>query len=443
MTGMTAAAAPTSLGAYVAFGFGTTVAMWALGYVGRLPAVQLPSPLLLSLLLACLFAGGVLLARNVRGGWRAGAQVGLISGTVNLLVLGSFLGGPRPDRIVPSALWWIPGSMALSALCVSAGAALGGRLGGRGRHVTARRERRDRRYWSGVLVRVAVAATLLLLGVGGVVTSAGAGLAVTDWPRSFGYNMFLYPFSRMTGDIYYEHAHRLFGALVGLTTLVMAIFLQRLEPRAWVRRLGWVAFGMVAAQGLLGGLRVTGTLTLATTEEAMAPNLALAMVHGVFAQLFFATLVALAVFTSRRWSEAGEPLRRAGVAVDRALGLGLLALLLGQLVLGAAQRHFQELLVFHVLLGVVFVAPVAINLGIRSWSLNSGRRLLQRLGLALVAAICFQLLLGFGAFAMLDSPGSLTVRTAHQWFGAVVLALTVTLVCWSFRLLERRVVSPG
>jgi len=428
------AAAPRSAGGLLAFGFGTTVAMWALGYVGRLPAVQLPSPLLLALLLAALFGGGIALARHLPGGWRAGARVGLISGTVNLLVLGSFLGGERPDRVVPSALWWVPGSVLLSALFVAAGAAVASRW------VSAPRRSRD---WNGALVRVAVAATLLLLGVGGVVTSAEAGLAVTDWPRSFGYNMFLYPFSRMTGDIYYEHAHRLFGALVGLTTLVMAVSLQRLEPRRWVRRLGWLALGMVAFQGLLGGLRVTGRLTLSQSPEAMAPSVALAMVHGVLAQLFFASLVALAVFTSRSWRGAVEPLRRASVGVDRRLSVALVVLVLAQLVLGAAQRHLQQLLVLHVLLGVAFIAPLAVNTGIRAWSLNRGRRILQRLGLALVGTICLQLVFGFGAFAALESSGSLMVRTAHQWFGAVVLALAVMQLCWSYRLLAPEDRRPG
>ena len=94
-------------------------------------------------------------------------------------------------------------------------------------------------------------------------TSAEAGLAVADWPTSFGYNMFLYPFSRMTGGIYYEHAHRLLGALVGLTTLVLALFLQRVETRRWVRRLGWAALLMVVVQGVLGGLRVAQFIALA------------------------------------------------------------------------------------------------------------------------------------------------------------------------------------
>ena len=76
-----------------------------------------------------------------------------------------------------------------------------------------------------------------------MVTSKNVGLAVPDWPTTFGYNMFLYPLSRMTGAVYYEHAHRLFGSLVGLTTLVLAAHLLRVERRAWVKRLAVVALG--------------------------------------------------------------------------------------------------------------------------------------------------------------------------------------------------------
>lgn len=416
--------APSSGGVLV-FGFGTTVAMWSLGYVGRLPVLLLPSPLLLALMLLSLFAGGMILSRYVPGGWKSGAAAGLISGLLNLLVLGSFVSGDRPDVIVPSALWWIPGSILFSALCAAGGAALGARF----------LRRVAFRNWPAALVKVAIAATLLLLGVGGLVTSARAGLAVTDWPRSFGYNMFLYPFSRMTGDIYYEHAHRLFGALVGLTTLVTAVVLERSDHGRRVKNLGWAALAMVIVQGLLGGLRVTGTLTLSTSPEAMSPNLVLAVVHGVLAQLFLSTLVALGVFTSAGWRGPVEPLRRHSVRMDRFLIVLLLVAMIGQLVLGAVQRHYRELLVFHVILGVAVVAPLAINVGIRAWALNRGRRLLQRLGLGLIAAICLQLALGFGAFAALESTGSLTVRTAHQWFGAVVLATGVCLLCWELRLL--------
>ena len=59
-------------------------------------------------------------------------------------------------------------------------------------------------------------ATLGLLGIGGLVTSHGAGMAVPDWPNTYGSNMFLFPVSRWVGGVLYEHAHRLFASGVGL-----------------------------------------------------------------------------------------------------------------------------------------------------------------------------------------------------------------------------------
>ena len=200
----------------------------------------------------------------------------------------------------------IPGSITVSSVLGAAGAELGSRL------ATGSKTHAGDLEWVAAFARVAVVATLLLLAVGGLVTSTEAGLAVVDWPNSFGYNMFLYPFSRMTGPVYYEHAHRLFGALVGFTTLVLALILQRNDSRRWVRGLGWLSVGLVVLQGLLGGLRVTGRFTLSTSPDVMAPSTGLAMLHGVLGQLFFATVVALAVFSSPRWRAAGEPLRGPG-----------------------------------------------------------------------------------------------------------------------------------
>ena len=88
--------------------FGSAVAMWAAGYLSRLPAVQLPSPVLLALVLACLGGGGWVLGRYANLGWRHGAVAGLLTGLINLLVLGSFLSEGRSSELVPSALLWLP-----------------------------------------------------------------------------------------------------------------------------------------------------------------------------------------------------------------------------------------------------------------------------------------------------------------------------------------------
>jgi cytochrome c oxidase assembly protein subunit 15 len=272
----------------------------------------------------------------------------------------------------------------------------------------------------------------MLLAVGGIVTSTGTGLAVVDWPNSFGYNMFLYPFSRMTGGIYYEHSHRLFGALVGLTTLVLALLLQRTEVRRGVRLLAWSALGLVIVQGILGGLRVTGRWTLSSTST-MYPSLTLAVVHGVVAQLFLALLVAIGVLLSESW-------RRARAGTDRLLSASFFAAMLCQLVLGALQRHLDLFLIFHVLVGLAVVSPLALHLGIRQL-LSPRPPLFKRLGLALLLALFVQVALGFAAFVMVRGEAAGTasaglavaVATAHQWLGAVLLASGVVFLCFSLR----------
>jgi cytochrome c oxidase assembly protein subunit 15 len=412
-------------------GFAAAVAMWASGYVCRLPAVLAPSPVLLVLMLACLLGGGWVLGRYARLGWRHGAMAGLVTGAINLLVLGGLLAGERPNEaVVPSALIWLPGSILLAVV-----------LGGLGAGIGRRWFPRASPYgeWVEAFVRVAVVAVLLLLVVGGLVTSTGAGLAVVDWPNSFGYNMFLYPFSRMTGGVYYEHAHRLFGALVGLTTLVLAVQLQLHEARRWVRSLGWSVLLAVVLQGVLGGLRVTGGFTLDTSPEAMRPSVVLAMIHGVFGQLVFAALVALGVFTSATWRGATDPTRGRSVRPERWMSGLLVALLLVQLILGAAQRHFGALLTVHIAIGAAVVAPAALHVGFRSWGATEGHRVLRRSGLVLAVAVCLQVVLGFATFlagraAAGSAPAAeVLLETAHQGFGAVLLGLAVVLLCWGYR----------
>src|SRR5262245_14599160 len=136
------------------------------------------------------------------------------------------------------------------------------------------------------------AATFCLIWVGGLVTSHGAGLAVPDWPTTYGYNMFFFPIQKWVGGIFYEHSHRLVASLVGLMTVGLAVWLTLVDKRRWLRGLGWLAVLAVLLQGLLGGLRVT------------ALKDAIGIFHAVLAQLFFVLVCLIALFTSRRWRQA-------------------------------------------------------------------------------------------------------------------------------------------
>jgi cytochrome c oxidase assembly protein subunit 15 len=419
----------------LATGFGTTVAMWAIGYVCRIPPAIVPSALLLILLLAALFAGGFVAGRGTGHGARAGLATGLLASVLNLLILGSILTGHEPNRVAPTALLWLPGSILVGAILGALGG-MAGSAAGKG-HDAARPT-----DWTAAFALVAAAATYMLIVVGGIVTSQKAGLAVVDWPNSFGYSMFLYPLSRMTGGIYYEHAHRLMGSLVGLTTLVLAIHLQRADHRVWIRRLSLLAVLAVVIQGILGGLRVTGRFTSSTSPADTAPNLALAVVHGVFAQIFFGMMVAIATFTTPRWKSPDPPMTSKAASTDRALSGLLVGVLVVQLVLGAIQRHLAGGLLIHITMAV-FVLLAGITSGARAWGIYKNQPVLQKIGKALLFGVILQVILGGLALMgrgmakdLADPPlFSVVTRTAHQAVGAGLMALATMLMLWTRRLL--------
>lgn len=441
---MPATAAPVATSAaadrraeLLAFAFGSSTAMWALAYLSRLAAPLVPPWLLFLLLLVCLLAGGWLTGR-VGGSAARGAAVGGLASLLNLLILGSVIGGEVPGALRRGALLWVPASVLLGALLAAAGAWLAGRRGGQaGSPAPPLRLAGDAAF-----AGVAAATTFLLLGAGGLVTSKEAGLAVVDWPNSYGFNMFLYPLSRMTGGIFFEHAHRLLGSLVGLTSLVLALHLQLARRRPQLTRLGWAILVAVALQGLLGGLRVTGRLTLSQSAAAMAPSTLLALVHGVLGQLCFALLIALTALASRSWSAPAPAQPRASAATDRQLGLALLVAVGIQLALGALLRHYARGMFWHVSFAML-VALLGFAVGARHWGLYGGLPWLRPLGRALTLAIGLQLLLGTGALVAVSAtpaPGHIPwwealLTTVHQLTGALILGLATLIVLWDRRLL--------
>lgn len=169
-------------------------------------------------------------------------------------------------------------------------------------------------------------ATLGLIALGGLVTSHGVGMAVPDWPTTYGYNMFLFPISQWVGGIFYEHTHRLYASVVGLLTVVLGVWLQlRAKERRW-KVLGWCAVALVIVQGVLGGLRVS----------LMADQIGI--LHGALAQAFLVLLVMIAAGTSARWWRWVAEARPVSSGLPRWTGLVTL-MIFGQLLLGAAMRH--------------------------------------------------------------------------------------------------------
>lgn len=173
-----------------------------------------------------------------------------------------------------------------------------------------------------------------LIWVGGLVTTYVAGMAVPDWPGTYGYNLFLYPYQTwLFGpfDLFIEHGHRLLGALVGIVAILAVVFAYLSEPRRWVRWLSIVVLLAVMIQGGLGGARV------------VLADRTLAMVHGCTAEIVFVLSVALMVVTSRWWWTGSSQVSASAVPGRGLIGLvaGIVALAYLQVFLGAQLRHVQ------------------------------------------------------------------------------------------------------
>jgi cytochrome c oxidase assembly protein subunit 15 len=263
------------------------------------------------------------------------------------------------------------------------------------------------------LAVLTAAVTGVLIVFGGLVTNTGAALAVPDWPSTFGHNMFLFPWSQMVGGVFYEHSHRLLGALVGTLTVALALALWPRGGR--LRVLGLLAVVAVVVQGVVGGLRV-----VLQTD-------ALAMVHGPLAQAFFALVVALALVTSAR-------MRRPAVTVDagtRALTLAAALLVYAQIVFGALLTHAGRLDLHLAGAVAVFVLVPVVTARLR----RTGDAVAAPAARLLLALLVVQLLLGVGAylarFSAVWIPGGqatmLAVPVAHRLVGGLILAAAVVL----------------
>jgi cytochrome c oxidase assembly protein subunit 15 len=296
--------------------------------------------------------------------------------------------------------------------------------------------------WPHRLALALVCATFPLVWVGGLVTTHDAGMAVPDWPNTYGYNLFLYPWTEWIAgpwDLFIEHAHRLFAASVGMLCIAFVISVWRTDCRRWMRAASLAALALVIGQGILGGMRV------------LFDERVLAMIHGCVGPLFFTYCVLLATMTSHRWREPTARHWGGGSGLFRAAATTAVVAYL-QLVLGAQLRHvgamsapptFRLLVVFH-LTGAAALAVAALNTGFQARFRQAADRWLSRPATWLVGVIALQIGLGgaawvvnygwpawlaehsFSAGFVVGAKGHLqaNITTAHVALGSLILAIS-------------------
>ena len=259
-----------------------------------------------------------------------------------------------------------------------------------------------------------VCATFPLIWIGGLVTTYKAGMAVPDWPNTYGYNLFLYPWQTWINgpwDLFIEHGHRLWGATVGMVTICLVVSVWLQDDRRWMRACSLMALAAVIFQGLLGGMRVR-------MDEIL-----LARIHGCFGPAFFAFATALAVCTSRWWrgmndrsslpgakTLAGSAFAGGVATSGRLARLAAVTALLAyvQLVLGSLLRHvpagtgpaaFRMAVWAHLLMAAVVSVHILLLAG-KTWKAQPTDGALARPAFSLVGLLLCQLSLGVGTWVV-------------------------------------------
>ncbi len=274
--------------------------------------------------------------------------------------------------------------------------------------------------------------TLFLIFAGGMVTSTESGLAVPDWPLSYG--MLMPP---MVGGIFYEHGHRMVATWVGFLVVLQTLWIWFVEEREWLRWLAVASLGMVITQGLLGGLTVIYLLPPAVSVS-----------HACLAQAFYSVTIVLAYLTTPGTDEAltEESLVSPKAWIPPCV---VAAAIYIQLILGATMRHLgaglairdfplamgqiippmqSKEIFFHFAhrVGALVVTALVIWGTTRIQKLGPSATAARRLSLFACLIVLVQFSLG-AAVVLMEKPPTLT--SLHVVNGAFLLGIWILIAC--------------
>jgi cytochrome c oxidase assembly protein subunit 15 len=276
-----------------------------------------------------------------------------------------------------------------------------------------------------------VAWTVLLFVAGALVTSNDAALSVPDWPKSFG--TWFPTLRQLAGGAFFEHSHRVIAGVLGVLILALAILIWMKEERRWLRWFGVIAVAGVIVQAVLGGEVVRQLL-----------HYWLPVMHACFGQIIFASVLAIAVFTSKWWTSERPQLADSGSPSIHIVAAFNAEIIFLQVVLGAGFRH-QELPIWPHIVGAFLVTGTVVWMAITLRRRFGNSPELSRARMLLHSIFGIQFLLGFGAYwsrlATVNAPQPMPVMVlltvTHTVVGALLFAFSVLVVLMCYRIVPR------
>ncbi|HKW64589.1 MAG TPA: COX15/CtaA family protein [Candidatus Acidoferrum sp.] len=273
--------------------------------------------------------------------------------------------------------------------------------------------------------------TILLFVAGALVTSKDAALSVTDWPKSHG--VWVPALNSLQGGDFFEFSHRFVAGGLGIFTLLLAVLLMVKESRVWLRWLGWIAVLGVVVQAVLGGQVVIRLL-----------HYWLPVIHACFAQIVFAAVLGIAVFTSKWWVSERPQLEDKGSPSIHLLATLNAAVIYLQVILGAGFRH-KDIPIWPHAVGALVV------MGTVTWTAVALRKRFEaslefkKARILLHSIFGIQFLLGLLAYwsrlttaeATQPMPVMVWLTVIHTVVGAILFAFSVLVVLMCYRSVPR------
>ena len=216
----------------------------------------------------------------------------------------------------------------------------------------------------------------------------------------------------------FESWHRLGAVFVAVLIAGLAVWLARASKDNQLRQAGWLVLSIFVVEALLG--TALGSLSPLTD-----------ILHALLGQISFAAVALVTVFTSKRWQRGPNVIVDSWRPPLRKLAIFLPAIVILQIILGAAFRYRAASVIWHILNAMIVLLSILIVCVFLARQFPEHPSL-RPSAIALGGIAGVQVFLGFATFLalILDPERSLAVvivSVVHVAMGALTLAATVSL----------------